>query len=170
MRFRPLLARDQDVLLALRFLDAVVELAQRHLQAVGLFPVFDPRLVQADVVLGVLVVPQQRLLGEVVAPFLHRQHGALLPVFGEFLLLLGLGREPLLVRDRRRHLLLGFRQLGAHVDDQLVEHFFRVLGARDQVVDVRPDQRRETVKDPHTASRNGGGRSRPRALQVLGEI
>ena len=111
----------------------------------------DPRLLQLDRVLYVLVVAQQGLLGEVVTPFLYGEHGALLPVFGEFLLLLGLRREPLLIGDRGGHLLLGFRQLAPHVDDQLLENLFRILGPRDQVRDVGPDQRGQTVKDSHSA-------------------
>src|SRR4029077_18336811 len=60
----------------------------------------------------------------------------------------------------------------AHVDDQLVQHLFRVLGAIDQVVDVGPDQRRETVKDSHENPRCAGGASLSRAqltLPPLGE-
>src|SRR5438046_2040043 len=45
--------------------------------------------------------------------------------------------------------LLGLRQLVAHVDDELLENLLRVLGARDQIVDVRPDQRGQTINDPH---------------------
>src|SRR5207247_220438 len=126
-----------------------------------------PRRVHLHGRLRVLVVPQQRLLRQVVAPLLHRQHPALLPVLGALLLLLDLGREPLLVRDGARHLLLGLRQLTPHVHDQLVQHLLRVLRARDQVADVRPDQRGETVKDPHGAPRRAGGSSLTRAQLAL---
>src|SRR5439155_1131799 len=84
-------------------LDAVVELAQRYLELVRLLPVLDPRVVQLQGALRVLVVAQQRLLRQVVASFLHCQHGAFLPVLGRLLLLVHLGGEPLLIRDRRRH-------------------------------------------------------------------
>src|SRR5207247_1390519 len=46
VRFGALGARDQDVLLALRILNPIVELAQRQLQLLRFFPVLDPRLVQ----------------------------------------------------------------------------------------------------------------------------
>src|SRR2546426_973472 len=162
VRLGALLARDQDVLLALGFLDLVVQLPERDLQLLGLLTVLDPRVVQRQRPLGVLVVAQQRLLGQVVPPLLHRQDGALLPILGGFLLLVHLRGQALFVGDGRRDLLLGLGQLGPHVDDQLVQHLFRILGARDQVVDVRPDQRRETVKDPHGPPLGGGPpRARP---------
>ena len=152
MRLGPLLPRDEDVLLALGFLDLVVQLPQRTFELLGLFAVLDPRVVQLHGVLDVLVVAQQRLLGEVVAAFLYREHGALLPIFGQLLFLLGLRRQALLVGDRGGDLLFGFRQLAAHVNDQLLEHLLRVLGARNQIVDVRPDQRGQTINDPHLGS------------------
>src|SRR6185503_1685320 len=103
VRLSTLLARDQNVLLALGLFDLVVERTQRVLELVGLFAVLDPRVVELHRVLDMLVVAQQRLFGEIVAAFLHRQHGPLLPVLGELLFLLGLGREALLVGDRGRH-------------------------------------------------------------------
>src|SRR5437773_2352150 len=178
VRLGTLLARDQDVLLALGFLDPIVELAQRDLELVRFLAVLDPRIVQLQGGLRVLVVAQQRLLRQVVAPFLDGQHGALLPVLGGLFLLVDLGRQPLLVGDRRRNLLLRLGQLGPHVDDQLVQHLLGVLSAGDQVVDVRPDERRETVKDSHDDPLCAGGPSLSRAQltapllgeQPLGEI
>src|ERR1051325_4933 len=170
--FGALLAGDEDVLLALCLLDAVVQLAQRQLELLGLLAMLDPRLVQLHRALRVLVVPQQRLLGEVVAPLLHRQHRPALPILGALFLCVHLRREALFVRDGRRHLLFCLRQLTAHVHDQLVQHLLRVLGTIDQVVDVRPDQRRETVKDSHENPRCAGGASLSRAqltLPPLGE-
>src|SRR3989454_8802489 len=76
VRLGAFLPRDQDVLLALRLFDAVVQLAQRQLELLGLLAVFDPGLVQLHRTLRVLVMPQQGLFGEVVPPLLHRQHGA----------------------------------------------------------------------------------------------
>ncbi len=149
MGLGPLLPRDQDVLLPLRLFDLVVELAQRRLQLLGFLAVLDPRLLELHGALDVFVVAQQRLLGEIVAPFLHRENRTLLPVLGKLLFLLGLRGEPLLISDGGGHLLLGLRQLVAHVDDELLENLLRVLGTRDQIVDVRPDQRRQTINDPH---------------------
>src|SRR5213592_2179495 len=91
VRLGTLLARDQDVLLALGFLDPIVELAQRDLELVRFLAVLDPRIVQLQGGLRVLVVAQQRLLRQVVAPFLDGQHGALLPVLGGLFLLVDLG-------------------------------------------------------------------------------
>ena len=112
----------------------------------------DPRLLQLHGALDMFVVTEQRLLGEIVAAFLYSEHRPLLPIFGELLLLLGLRGEALLIGDGRSDLLLGLCQLVAHVDDELLEDLLRVLGARDQVVDVRPDQRGQTIDDPHLGS------------------
>src|SRR6266487_6985718 len=167
VRLGALLPRDQDVLLALRLLDPIVQLAERQLELLGFLAMLHPRLVQLHRALRVLVVTQQGLLREVVPPLLHRQHGPALPILGALLLGVHLRRETLLVRDGRRHLLFGLRQLTAHVDDQLVQHLFRILGTVDQVVDVRPDQRRETVKDSHENPRCAGGASLSRAQLTL---
>src|SRR5712692_1264740 len=149
VRLGALLTSEEDVLPALRLLDPVVQLAERQLELLGFLAVLHPRLVQLHCALRVLVVPQQRLLRQIVPPFLHGEHGPALPVLGALLFLVDLRRQALLVRDGRRHLLLRLRQLIAHIHDQLVQHLLRILGAGDQVADVRPDQRRQTVKDSH---------------------
>src|SRR5438094_6951885 len=77
-------------------------------------------------------MPQERLFREIVTPLLDRQDRPTLPVLGALLLRIDLSRQALLVRDRRGHLLFGLRQLTAHVDDQLVQHLFRVLGTVDR--------------------------------------
>src|SRR2546426_5856818 len=133
VRLGALLPGDQDVLLALRVLDPVVQLAERQFELLGLLAVFHPRLVQLHGALRVLVVAQQGLLRQVVPPLLHRQHGPALPVLGALLFRVHLRREPLLIRDGRRHLLLRLCQLTPHVADQLVQHLFRILGAIDPV-------------------------------------
>ena len=57
--------------------------------------------------------------------------------------------EALLVGDRGGHLLLGLRELRAHVHENLVQHLLRILGGGDEVVDVRTQQRRKSVEDTH---------------------
>ena len=54
-----------------------------------------------------------------------------------------------IVRNGGRDLLFRLGQLPLHVDDQLVQHLLGVFGPGDQVVDVRPHQGGQTVKDPH---------------------
>ena len=49
--------------------------------------------------------------------------------------------QPLLVSNRRRDLLLRFGQLRAHVEDRLLEQLLRLFSLRDQVVQIRFDQR-----------------------------
>jgi hypothetical protein len=97
----------------------------------------------------VLLLTQQRLLRQVVAPLTHRQHRAVLPVVRQLLLLLELRPQLALVRDRDGDLLLRLRQLLAHVDEDLVQHLLRVLRPRDRIVDVRAEQRRQLLKDSH---------------------
>src|SRR3989454_2986244 len=82
VRLGTLLPRDQDVLLAFRLLDPIVQLAERQLELLGFLAMLHPRLVQLHRALGVLVVTQQGLLREVVPPLLHRQHGPALPILG----------------------------------------------------------------------------------------
>jgi hypothetical protein len=82
-------------------------------------------------------LPNKRLLGEVVAAFLDGEHGALLPVLGLAPFGVGLVAEALLIGDGGGHLLLGLRQLRAHVDENLVQHLLRILGGGDEIVDVR---------------------------------
>src|SRR5262249_2295471 len=64
-------------------------------------------------------------------------------------LLVPLLLEALLVADRHGDLLLRLDELVLHVDEDLVEHLLRVFGLRDQIVQVRPDQRAQPRKDPH---------------------
>src|SRR5690606_24022227 len=66
LRLCPLLLRNQQVLLALRFLDLVIELTQRVLQALRLLVLPAPGLLECDRALGVLLLPEQRLLRQVV--------------------------------------------------------------------------------------------------------
>ena len=109
-------------------------------------------------VLEVLLSAHQRLFGEIVAAFLHGQHGALLPVVGELELGVRLILEALLVGDRGGHLLLGLGQLVAHVDDDLIQHLLGILGRGDEVVEIRLDERRKTIEDTHgSASLAEGG-------------
>jgi hypothetical protein len=97
----------------------------------------------------VLLPAQQRLPRQVVAPLLHRQHGPLLPVVRLPELGVRLVAQPLLVGDGRRHLLLGARQLVAHVQQDLVQHLLGVFRRGDEVVEVGLDEGGEAVEDAH---------------------
>src|SRR5690606_6106957 len=99
LRLCPLLLRNQQVLLALRFLDLVIELTQRVLQALRLLVLPAPGLLECDRALGVLLLPEQRLLRQVVTPLADGQHGAVLPVTCELLFLVELCAQLALVRD-----------------------------------------------------------------------
>ena len=101
----------------------------------------------------VLAVPHERLLGEVVAPFLDGEHRAALPVLRLLVLGVGLVAEPLLVGDRRGDLLLGLHELAAHVDEDLRQHLLGIFGPGDEVVDVGLEQRGEAIEDAHGIQR-----------------
>ena len=92
----------------------------------------------------VLALAHERLLGEVVAAFLDREHRALLPVRACLILGVGLVAQTLFVGDRGGHLLLGLDELRPHVDQDLVQHLLGVFGPGDQIVDVRPQEGRES--------------------------
>jgi hypothetical protein len=80
LRLSTLLLGDQEIPLTLRLLDLVVELAERGLELFGLVGLRLPRLLDRARPLGVLLLPHQSLLGEVVPPLLHGEHGTLLPL------------------------------------------------------------------------------------------
>jgi hypothetical protein len=49
--------------------------------------------------------------------------------------------QQVLIGHGDRHLRLDLQQLVLHVEDDLLDHLLRVLGAIDEVVEIRPDQR-----------------------------
>ncbi len=88
----------------------------------------------------VLALPHERLLGQVVAPFLDGEHRLVLPVLRLLVLRLELVVQALLVGNGGGNLLLGLHQLVTHVDDDLVQHLLRILGGGDQIIDVGLDE------------------------------
>jgi hypothetical protein len=140
---------NQQVLLALGFFDLVVELAQRFLQALGLGGLLLPGVGEMNGALGVLLLPHERLLGQIVAALAHRQHGAMLPVAGQLLLFFHLRLELPLIRDGDGDFGLRLLQLIAHIEKNLVEHLLRILSLRDRIIYVRPDQSRKLIPDTH---------------------
>jgi hypothetical protein len=108
-----------------------------------------PRLLELLRVLQVLALPYERLFREVVAALLHGEHRPPLPLLGVAELGVGLVAQALLVGDRRRNLLLRLDELAPHVDEDLIQHLFGVFGPRDQIVDVRPEQLRQSIEESH---------------------
>ncbi len=151
-RLGTLLTGHQQILFALRLFDLVVESAERRLECFRLGLVTDPRFMQRLRGLHVLVLPHQRLLGQVVAVLLHAEHRPLLPLFRLFLFFFDLSCQLLLISDRRRHFLFRLCQLTPHVGDQLIQDLLRVFRAVDEIVDVRFEQRTQAIKDPHIST------------------
>ena len=82
----------------------------------------------------------QRGLGQlVVFLFFYRQLGLAQPLGGFFFVLFFLFFQQMLVGDSDRHLRLHLQKLVLHVDDDLLDHLFRVLGLFDQVVKISSD-------------------------------
>ena len=77
----------------------------------------------------------------VVVAGVYGQHGLALPVLALRGLLVPLLLQALLIADGDRDLLLGLDELGLHVDEDLVEHLLGVFCLRDQIVQVRLQQR-----------------------------
>jgi len=139
----PLLLGDEEIPLPLGLVDLLVELAEGSLELLRLLGLGAPGPVQGSGPVGVLLVPDKGLLGQVVPALLHRQHGPLLPLLGLFDLFIELGAELALVGDGGGDFPLGLRQLVAHVQDDLIQHLLRVFGPVDQIVDVRLDDGRK---------------------------
>src|SRR5438477_13002110 len=99
-----------------------------------------PGLLELLRVRHVLTLPDERLLGEILATLLERQHRALLPICSLTILAVGLVAETLLIRDRRRNLLLRLPEPRSHDHQNLIEHLFGTLLPTDQMADCRPHQ------------------------------
>jgi hypothetical protein len=145
-----LLARDEDVLLALGLLDLVVERAQLLLQLLDRVLLQLPLLGELGLLLVVLAAcgsapPCARLSSLArTASIALRSHSCTSSTCSSHCFF-----QALLVRDRDRHLLLRLDKLVLHVDDDLVQHLLRVFRLGDQIVQVRFDERAEPRKNSH---------------------
>ena len=163
LRFRPLGARDEEVLLALGLVYLALEAAERFLELVYGSLLRFPLLLVAGDGFGVLGVALQGLGSEIVPAGRHGLHGLLLPVGDLPLLGSQLLVQAALVGHGRRDLLLGLAVLGAHILGQLIEHLLRVFGLGDHVVDVSPKHGGDALEDRHvlapypSAERLAGG-------------
>ena len=131
---------------SMSFGELLLELAQGGLQ------VFDLCLLVGNLLREVLAEfakafhAQQRGAGQVVFFFVDGEFGLAHPlghfVFVFFLLFF----EQVLVGDRDRDLRLDLQKLVLHVEDDLLDHFFRLFGLVDQVVEIGPDQCRNALQ------------------------
>ena len=159
LRLGPLLLGDEEITLAAGLLDLVVQLTERALEVLCFSGLSFPGLLEDHRAIGVLLLTQQCLLREVIASFLDRQHRSVLPVALLFDLGLKLCLELPLIGDGRSHITLGTRQLLAHVQNDLIEHLFGIFRPRDEIVDVRFNDRRQLREDAHRL-----------ALRPVGEV
>ena len=60
--------------------------------------------------------------------------------------------ETLFIGDGHGHLLLGLDELILHVEDQLVEDLFGILGLADNVVDIGFEKRTQTPENTHLST------------------
>jgi len=133
----PLLLGDEEIPLPLGLFDFIVELTKRSFELLGLLSLGGPGLLNGSGPLGVLLLPDKSLLGQVVSAFLHRQHGPVLPIPGLFDFVVQLRPELSFVGDGCRHLPLGLGQLVPHIQNDLIQHLLGVLRPSNQIVDVR---------------------------------
>src|SRR6185312_529393 len=149
LRFGTTLPREQQCLLAVCFFDVVVQITKRILEAIGFLLVRLPCHLHLLAARDVLVPPHERLLGQLVAPFLDGKHRAPLPLLGLAQLAHRLVFEALLIGDRGSDLLLGSHELRPHVGDDLGQHLVRLLYSRDRGVHVCAKETRYAFKDAH---------------------
>ena len=102
-------------------------------------------------ILQVLAVTHQGLLGQIVASFLNSKHCALFPFLSLLLFLFYLLLQLPCVSDGTSDLLFRLPKLTPHVIDRLIENLLRILGAGNQVIDVRLQQRRNALEDSHSS-------------------
>ena len=132
--------RDQHVALGLRFHQLLLQLGQRALQVLHLrfliFHLLPEALGRRAVGHRALHRGARQLVVVLVEGHIRAPHPlpVVVFVFLEFLL------QHMLVGDRNRHLGLHLEQLILHIEDHLLDHFFRVLGLVDQIVEVGPNQ------------------------------
>src|SRR5581483_5284299 len=73
----------------------------------------------------------------------------LLPLVSLRLVILVALLQQTLVRDRSGYLRLDLDKLVVHIQDELSNDLLRVFGATDQVIDIRPYERRDAVEQSH---------------------
>src|SRR5439155_24618012 len=74
------------------------------------------------------------------------------PVRAAVLVLTPLFFQHVLVGDGHRHLCLDLQILILHVEDDLLDHFFRIFRAIDHVIDVRANQSAYSFQKSHDES------------------
>ena len=131
--------RDQQIGFGVGFGQLLFELAQRGLQVLDLgFLVFD-LLREAGAHLAIAFHAEQGGAGQVVLLLVDGEFGLAHPFLHFVVVLLFLFFEQVLIGDGDRDLRFDLQKLVLHVEDDLLDHLFRVLGLVDQVVEVGPD-------------------------------
>ncbi len=82
----------------------------------------------------------QSSASQVVLLFVDGQFGFAHPLRYLVFIFFLLSFQQMLVGDGDRDLGLDLQKLVLHVEDYLLDHFFRMLGLVDQVIEIRPDQ------------------------------
>ena len=113
---------------------------ERILELLDLGALLLPLLVEAVGALLGAVAAGQGGFRQVVIPLFDGQLGLALPFVGLLLADLVALLEPLLIGDRGRDLGLDLHELVVHVDEQLPNDLFRILGSIEHVVDIGAEQ------------------------------
>ena len=133
------MARQQDFPFGFGFVELLFELDERVLQGVHL------RFLVVDLFLETLREAQSGLVtveggaGEIVLGFVDGDFGFAHPVFAGVFLLVLFFLQDVLIGDGDGDLRFDLEVLILHVEDHLLDHFFRIFGAVDHVVEIGPD-------------------------------
>src|SRR6266536_4074064 len=132
--------RDQQIGFGLGLGELLLKLAQSGLEIFHLSFLIADLLRETSGQLTIALHAMQRGAGQVVFFFADSELGLAHPFGGFLFVFFLLFFEKVLVGDGDRHLRLHLQELVLHVEDDLLDHLFRVFGLVNQVVDVRADQ------------------------------
>src|SRR5712691_4568133 len=142
----PSVTRDQQIGLGLCLGELLLQTAQRRFQVLHLHFLIRKLLLETATELAVALDTLQRGARQIVLLLVDGEFGFAHPLRHFVLVFFSLFFQQVLVGDRDRHLRLDLQKLILHVEDYLLDHLFRFLGLVDQVVEVGPNQRRNSLQ------------------------
>ena len=128
--------RNQHILLGLRFRQFLIQLMQGRLQIFHLRLLIGNLLPEALPHLPVAHRTLDRDARQVVLLLVHGHLRLAHPLRGLLFVLLMFLLQHVLVGDGDGHLRFHLQQLVLHIEDDLLDHLFRIFGLVDQIVQV----------------------------------
>jgi hypothetical protein len=133
----------------LRFLQPLLQPAERGAQCAGLSPLIGELLGEASSHLLVADLLAQRSACEVILLPGDGERRLALPVAGGFFVLRLLLFEQVLIGKRDGDLRLYLQELVLHIEDELAQHLLRIFRAVDQIVEIGAKQSCNSFKQCH---------------------